>query len=97
MATSATTTTAPRHSPTTCLNGIGQYSTDGAGSFLLLLSQIGRNSWLGADSAGPSAGSSRAAKSPRGRVPGPRGPSWGRVDEGIAPNASEAAPRRPPP
>src|ERR1700689_471336 len=41
-----------------------RYSTDGAGSFLLLLSQIGRKSWLGADSAGPSAGSlSRAAKS----------------------------------
>src|SRR5277367_6475898 len=34
-----------------------QYSTDGAGSFLLLLSQIGRKGWLGADSAGPSAGS----------------------------------------
>jgi hypothetical protein len=62
-----------------------QYSTDGAGSFLLLLSQIGRKSWLGADSAGPSAGSLSSRQVPRGRVPGPRGPSWGRVDEGIAP------------
>ena len=58
----------------------GRYSTDGAGSFLLLLSQIGRKSRLGADSAGPSAGDrSRAAKSLKAASQGRAPPAPGDV------------------
>ena len=58
-----------------------QYSTDGAGSFLLLLSQIGRKSWLGADSAGQVGGLEHAAENT---------PGTGTKEE---PAAQEKAPR----
>ena len=52
-----------------------QYSTGGAGSFLLLPSQIGRKSWLGADSAGPSAGSLSSRQVPS--ISSAAGPAFG--------------------
>jgi hypothetical protein len=74
-----------------------RYSTDGAGSFLLLLSQIGRKSWLGADSAGLSAGSLEPPSPLEAASEARAARTGGLVDDGIAPNAPEAAPRRRPP